>query len=56
MLRSIIGDDDAPFVYERIGTRINHYLIDEFQDTSRLQWDNMVALLRKAKAGVRTTL
>ncbi len=50
MLRSIIGDDDAPFVYERIGTRINHYLIDEFQDTSRLQWDNMVALLRESES------
>ena len=50
MLRSIIGDDDAPFVYERIGTRINHYLIDEFQDTSRLQWDNMVTLLRESES------
>ena len=41
MLQRIIGDDDAPFIYERLGTSINHYLIDEFQDTSRMQWDNL---------------
>lgn len=45
MLRRIIGDDDAPFIYERLGSTINHYLIDEFQDTSRLQWENLRPLL-----------
>lgn len=45
MLRRIIGDDDAPFIYERIGTRLNHFLIDEFQDTSELQWENLRPLL-----------
>lgn len=39
LLRSIIGDDDAPFVYERMGIWLNHFLIDEFQDTSRMQWE-----------------
>ena len=48
MLRRIIGDDDAPFIYERLGSSINHYLIDEFQDTSRLQWDNLLPLLRES--------
>lgn len=37
--------DDTPFIYERLGTRLNHYLIDEFQDTSRMQWMNFKPLL-----------
>ena len=48
MLRRIIGDDDAPFIYERLGSRLNHFLIDEFQDTSRLQWANLLPLLRES--------
>lgn len=50
MLRRIIGKDDAPFIYERLGTSINHYLIDEFQDTSRLQWDNLYPLLAESES------
>ena len=47
ILREIIGEDDAPFVYERVGLWIRHFLIDEFQDTSRLQWENIRPLLRE---------
>lgn len=50
MLRRIIGDDDAPFIYERLGSRINHFLIDEFQDTSRMQWDNLQPLLKESES------
>lgn len=50
LLRTIIGDDDAPFVYERTGTWINHFLIDEFQDTSRVQWENLRPLLHEGQA------
>ena len=39
------NEDDTPFIYERIGTSVNHFLIDEFQDTSELQWHNMKPLL-----------
>ena len=45
LLRRIIGDDETPFVYERMGIWIDHYLIDEFQDTSRLQWENLRPLV-----------
>ncbi len=45
ILKKVIGDDDAPFIYERLGTRLEHYLIDEFQDTSKMQWDNLRPLL-----------
>lgn len=45
LLKLIIGESEMPFIYERIGRRYRHYLIDEFQDTSRLQWDNLKPLL-----------
>ena len=48
LLQEIISDDEIPFIYERMGTRINHYLIDEFQDTSMMQWKNMEPLLSES--------
>lgn len=45
ILREVINDSDAPFVYERLGAVLNHFLIDEFQDTSKLQWENLRPLL-----------
>ena len=44
-LREIVGDNDAPFVYEKIGNTFNHFLIDEFQDTSGFQWENFKPLV-----------
>lgn len=45
LLRDIINDDDTPFVYERLGYYLRNFLIDEFQDTSRMQWDNLKPLV-----------
>lgn len=47
MINKMVEDDDnpAPFIYERLGNRYRHFLIDEFQDTSIMQWHNMVPLL-----------
>ena len=45
LLHRIINNEDTPFVYERVGIWLSHFLIDEFQDTSRAQWDNMKPLL-----------
>lgn len=50
ILNRIIGDNDAPFVYERLGSRLNHFLIDEFQDTSRLQWNNLRPLVSESES------
>ena len=50
LLRDIIDGSDAPFVYEKTGSRYSHYLLDEFQDTSRMQWDNFLPLLRDSDA------
>ena len=40
-----IKDQPAPFIYERLGERYSHFFIDEFQDTSVMQWQNMIPLL-----------
>lgn len=44
-LAKIIGNDDAPFIYEKTGDYIHHFMIDEFQDTSQLQWKNFSPLV-----------
>lgn len=44
-IREIIDKTDVPFIYERVGTQLAHYLIDEFQDTSQLQFQNLVPLI-----------
>lgn len=41
----LVKDTDAPFVFEKAGTRYSHVLIDEFQDTSLIQWENFKNLL-----------
>lgn len=41
----IIHREPTPFIYERLGERYQHYLLDEFQDTSSLQWQNVLPLL-----------
>ena len=43
-----ISDQPAPFIYEKIGTKYNNYFIDEFQDTSELQWKNLIPLTSHA--------
>ena len=45
LLRDIIDKSDAPFVYERLGVRFDHFLLDEFQDTSSVQWENFFPLV-----------
>jgi ATP-dependent helicase/nuclease subunit A len=50
-LKEIIGDNEAPFIYEKIGNYFSHYMIDEFQDTSRMQWQNFRPLLVNSLAG-----
>ena len=45
ILRDIIDGCDTPFIYEKSGVRYDHFLLDEFQDTSLVQWDNFRPLL-----------
>ena len=44
-LAKMIGDSDAPFIYEKFGYVLNHFMIDEFQDTSMLNWNNFRPLI-----------
>lgn len=44
-ISDILGDCSVPFIYERIGSRYKHFFIDEFQDTSLLQWHNFLPLV-----------
>lgn len=45
IISSHIKEQPAPFIYERIGEKFKHYFIDEFQDTSQMQWENFIPLL-----------
>jgi len=45
LLNKIIDNSDTPFVYEKTGIHIDNFMIDEFQDTSTLQWKNFQPLL-----------
>ncbi len=50
LLQELIDGNDAPFVYEKIGASLQHIMIDEFQDTSRVQWENFKPLLLEGLA------
>ena len=43
-----LKDQPAAFIYERLGERYSNYFIDEFQDTSIMQWENLVPLIASA--------
>ncbi|MBR07441.1 MAG: hypothetical protein CMP48_07120 [Rickettsiales bacterium] len=45
-LHQIINDSETPYIYEKVGSIFNHYLIDEFQDTSAFQWENFMHLVK----------
>ena len=48
LVHQIIDGQDTPFIYERFGQYFRHYMIDEFQDTSALQWENFMPLIRES--------
>ena len=45
LLHALIDGSDTPFIFEKIGTQLQHIMIDEFQDTSTVQWENFKVLL-----------
>ncbi|TDS56583.1 UvrD-helicase domain-containing protein [Myroides indicus] len=51
IIHNELQNQPAPFIYERLGERYNHFFIDEFQDTSELQWHNLIPLIDNALAG-----
>ncbi|MCH5307280.1 MAG: UvrD-helicase domain-containing protein [Prevotella sp.] len=47
LLQALISDSDSPFIFEKLGTQLEHVMIDEFQDTSTIQWQNFKVLLEE---------
>ncbi len=50
IVSAVVQESTAPFIYERAGERYHHILIDEFQDTSEMQWKNFLPLFENAIA------
>ncbi|KAB1156051.1 UvrD-helicase domain-containing protein [Flavobacterium luteum] len=48
LIHNEIQNQPAPFIYERLGERYRHFFIDEFQDTSEMQWQNLIPLIDNA--------
>lgn len=55
-IADVVREEPAPFIYERLGNRYWNYLIDEFQDTSKMQWLNLVPLVENGIATGHTSL
>jgi ATP-dependent exoDNAse (exonuclease V) beta subunit len=51
IISEIVFAEPVPFIYERLGEKYSNYLIDEFQDTSVVQWQNLLPLVENALAG-----
>ena len=56
LLREFLSKTDSPLIYERIGNRYNNIFVDEFQDTSRYQYDNMKPLVSETLASGKDNL
>ncbi|MFA6334399.1 MAG: UvrD-helicase domain-containing protein [Bacteroidales bacterium] len=56
LLNKIIDGTDTPFIYEKIGSRIDHFMLDEFQDTSLMQWQNFKPLIQNSLASGKDNL
>ncbi len=55
-LNDIISDNDIPFIYEKAASSFRYIMIDEFQDTSELQWKNFIPLIKECISGGHTCL
>jgi superfamily I DNA/RNA helicase len=56
LLSKIIGQSDSPFIYEKTGSFYHHFMLDEFQDTSQFQWDNIKPLIVNSLSEKNTSL
>ncbi|TMU55224.1 UvrD-helicase domain-containing protein [Flagellimonas algicola] len=52
ILSKEVRNQPVPFIYERMGEKYRHYFLDEFQDTSKVQWENLVPLIGNALESV----
>ena len=54
LLSTLMKDSDTPFVFEKMGAYLKHIMIDEFQDTSTIQWNNFRKLLDNCMAQIES--
>jgi ATP-dependent exoDNAse (exonuclease V) beta subunit len=52
LINEQIQNQPAPFIYERLGEKYRHFFIDEFQDTSEMQWQNLIPLIDNATSSM----
>ncbi len=50
LVSELVKNEEAPFIYERLGNKFKHFFLDEFQDTSFLQWQNLIPLVHESIA------
>ena len=55
-INEMMGDFSVPFIYERLGEHFKHLFIDEFQDTSVLQWQNLIPLIDNSLANSQMSM
>lgn len=55
-ISEVVSSEPTPFIFERLGERYKHFLLDEFQDTSNLQWQNMLPLIDNSLASKNLNL
>ena len=48
LISLLVRNQHAPYIYERLGNRLQHFMLDEFQDTSRMQWLNLIPLVEES--------
>jgi ATP-dependent exoDNAse (exonuclease V) beta subunit len=56
LISNLVRNQHAPYIYERLGNRLHHFLLDEFQDTSRMQWLNLIPLVEESIAKLNKNL
>lgn len=50
LIAGVVLDQPVPFIYMRVGEKFRHFMIDEFQDTSGMQWENLLPLIENSLA------
>lgn len=56
IIAGVVKEQPVPFIYLRVGEKFRHFMIDEFQDTSGMQWENFLPLLENALSDSRLSM
>ncbi|MGE5317427.1 MAG: UvrD-helicase domain-containing protein, partial [Chloroflexota bacterium] len=56
IIAGVVKDQPVPFIYLRVGEKFRNFMIDEFQDTSEMQWQNLLPLIENSLADSRLSM